>query len=128
MSMLFLLNDAMLNLGGVMKPPPMDLRQFGALSFAAIERLGAEMFAEDPLVHRNDPERAGRLALLIATKHPEVNAALFAAPAKGCSPEVVQVRYAALSLEAMAGLYAEHRSGGLTPFTADRQVWRRMAA
>ena len=126
--MLFLLNDAMLNLGTGLKAPPLDVRQMGALSFAAIERLGTEMFSEDPLIHRNDPERAARLAFLIATKHPEINAALFAAPAKGCAPELVQARYAALSLEAIAGLYAEHRAGGLTPFTADRQVWRRMAA
>jgi hypothetical protein len=126
--MLFLLNDVMLNLGAGLKPPPLDMRQMEALTFAAVERLGAEMFAEDPLIHRNDPERAGRLAFLIASKHPEVNAALFAAPQKGCAPTAVQVRYAALSLEAIAGLYAEHRCGGLTPFTADRQVWRRMAA
>ena len=126
--MLFLLNDVMLNLGGPMKPPPLDIKQMSALTFSAIERLGGEMFAEDPLLHRHDPERACRLALLLATKRPEINAALFAAPAKGCSPELVQVRYASLSLEAMAGLYAEHRAGGLTPFTADRQVWRRMAA
>ena len=126
--MLFLLNDAMLNLGLGLTPPPMNRRQMGALSFAAVERLGMEMFSEDPLIHRNDPERATRLAFLIATKHPEINAALFAAPVKGCAPEQVQVRYAALSLEAVAGLYAEHRNGALTPFTADRQVWRRMAA
>ena len=126
--MLFLLNDVMLNLGGPLKPPPLDIKQMSALTFSAVERLGAEMFAEDPLLHRHDPERACRLALLISTKRHDINAALCAAPAKGCSPELVQVRYASLSLEAMAGLYAEHRAGGLTPFTADRQVWRRMAA
>ena len=126
--MLFLLNDVMLNLGAGMRPPPLDARAMAALTFPAIEKMAKELYAQEPLLHRKDPERAARLALLIATKQPEVNAALFAAPAKGCSPELVQVRYVALSLETMAALYAEHRGGGLTPFTADRQVWRRMAA
>ena len=126
--MLFLLNDVILNLDAALKPPPLDARAMDALSLAAIERLGAELYAEEPLLHRKDEARAIRLALLIATKKSEINAALFAAPAKNCSPELVQVRYATLSLEAMAGLYAEHRANLLTPFTADRQVWRRMAA
>jgi hypothetical protein len=118
----------MLNLDAGIKPPPLDRRAMDALSLAAIERLGCEMYAQEPLLHRKDPERATRLALLIAGKNPEINAALFAAPAKNCSPELVQVRYANLSLEAIAGLWADHRAGALTPFTADRHVWRRMAA
>lgn len=126
--MLFLLNDVMLNLGAGVRPPPLDARAMAALSFPAIEKMAKELYAQEPLLHRKDPERAARLALLIASKQPEVNAALFAAPAKGCSPELVQVRYVALSLDMIAALYAEHRGGGLTPFTADRQVWRRMAA
>jgi hypothetical protein len=126
--MLFLLNDVMLNLGTAGAPPPLDARSMQALTFPAIERMGTEMYSQEPLLHRKDAERAARLAMLIAAKQPEVNGALFAAPSKGCSPDLVQVRYVSLSLEMLAALYAEHRGGGLTPFTADRQVWRRMAA
>ena len=126
--MLFLLNDVILNLDAGVKPPPLDRRAMEALSLGAIERLGTELYAQEPLLHRRDAERATRLALLIASKRPEINAALFAAPAKGCSPQTVQVRYATLSLEAMASLFSEHKAGALTPFTADRMVWRRMAA
>jgi len=126
--MLFLLNDVMLNLGTGMGPPPLDARSMLALSFPAIEKMGKELYAQEPLLHRKDPERAARLAMLIASKQPEVNGALFAAPSKGCSPELVQVRYVSLSLEMTGVLLAEHKAGGLTPFTADRQVWRRMAA
>ncbi len=126
--MLFLLNDVMLNLGTGSGPPPLDARSMNALTFPAIERMAKELYAQEPLLHRKDPERAARLALLIASKQPEVNGALFAAPSKGCSPELVQVRYVSLSLEMTAALFAEHKAGGLTPFTADRQVWRRMAA
>ena len=126
--MLFLLNDVMLNLDAGVAPPPLDPRAMDALSLAAIERLGCELYAQEPLLHRKDPERATRLALLITSKKPEINAALFAAPAKGCSPEAVAVRYAALSIEAMADLMNEQQARCLTPVVADRQVWRRLAA
>ena len=54
------------------------------------------MFAEDPLLHRNDPQRARRLAWLIHDRGPEVNAALFAAPAANCQPDLVEPRFCAL--------------------------------
>ena len=126
--MLFLLNDVILNLGAGVKAPPLDQRAMDALSFNAVACLAQEMFAADPLVHRRDPERAARLALLITRKQPEVNAALFVAPAAGCSPEAVVTRYAGLSIEAMANLLNEHKAGRLTPAVADSHVWKRMAA
>ena len=126
--MLFLLNDVILNLGAGVKEPPLDARAMQALSFNAVAGLAVEMFAAEPLAHRTDPERAARLALLITKKQPQVNAALFVAPARGCSPEAVTARYAGLSLEVMANLYAEHKAGRLTPAVADSHVWRRMAA
>ena len=126
--MLFLLNDVILNLGAGVTPPPLDLRAMDALSFNAIAALAQEMYAEEPLVHRTDEARAKRLALLIQRKQPTINAALFVAPAQGCSPDAVAVRYATLSIEAMSHLYAAHKGGTLTPALADSCVWRRMAA
>ncbi len=126
--MLFLLNDVILNVQPGAAATPLDTRMLQALSPAALTRLGQEMYAEEPLLHRNDTDRASRLALLIAAKTPEVNAALFAAPAKGCSPEAVAVRYASLSIDAMALLFMEQKRGTLTPVVADNQVWRRLAA
>ena len=126
--MLFLLNDTIVNLGAGVKEPPLDNRALQALSFNAVVALAQEMFAADPLMHRTDPERAARLALLITKKQPQVNAALFVAPARGCSPEAVTARYAGLSVEVMANLYTEHKAGRLTPAVADSHVWRRMAA
>ena len=126
--MLFLLNDVILNLGAGVKAPPLDQRAMDALPFNTVVALAQEMFAADPLLHRRDPERAARLALLISKKQPQVNAALFVAPAVGCSPEAVTARYAGLAIEAMANLYTEHRQGRLTPAVADSHVWRRMAA
>ncbi|MBW3558187.1 MAG: hypothetical protein KY449_00245 [Proteobacteria bacterium] len=125
--MLFLLNDVMLTLD-LRAKPPLDLRSLDALSLHAVTRLAQDMYAEEPLLHRRDPGRAQRLALLIATKSPEINAALFAAPAKGCSPQAVAVRYASLSIDVMADLQGEQNRRNLTPVIADRQVWRRLAA
>ena len=125
--MLFFLNDVVLTLDARAKPP-LDTRSLDALSPGALTRLAQEMYAEDPLLHQRQPERAKRLALLIAAKTPEINAALFAAPAKGCSPEAVAVRYASLSIDAMADLVTEQSARSLTPVRADKQVWRRLAA
>ena len=125
--MLFLLNDVVLNLDA-MAAPPLNTRSLEALSQHALTRLGQELYAERPLIHREDVARASRLALLIAAKTPEINAALFAAPAKGCSPEAVAVRYASLSIDAMATLFTQQQRGALTPLFADNQVWRRLAA
>ena len=125
--MLFLLNDVILTLD-VRKAPPLNPRSVDALSLDAITRLAQELYAEEPLLHRRDEARAMRLGLLIASKAPEVNAALFAAPVKRCSPQAVAVRYASLSIDAMSGLYMEHKTTGLSPVLADRRVWRRLAA
>ena len=126
--MLFLMNDAVLSLEGQDSPPPLPAERLRALSLSDVLKLGAELYAEKPLLHHEDPERAKRLALLVAAKAPQVNAALFVAPEKGCAPEAVISRLAELSIDVMAGLQTLKREGGLNPVTADRQVWRRLAA
>lgn len=125
--MLFLLNDVVLNLKAH-AAPPLNTKSLAALSPHALTRLGREMYAEEPLLHRRDLVRASRLALLITAKTPEINAALFVAPAKNCSPEAVAVRYCSLSIESMATLFVQQQRGGLTPVFADNEVWRRLAA
>jgi hypothetical protein len=126
--MLFLLNDRVLNLHTVSLAPPVAARRFSRLSHKFISELGAEMFAQEPLLHLNDPEKAARLAALIVAKTPEVNAALFVATAKGCPVEQVAVRYAQVSFEVMGLLYSRQQDGVLSHVEADRQVWRRLAA
>jgi hypothetical protein len=126
--MLFLLNDAMLDFRAETYHPPVDAARFDALSLSFVLKLGQEMFSESPLLHRDEPERARRLAMLIAAKAPEVNAALFVAPNKGCRPDQVITRLANLGLEVIMNLYSQDRIGALNPVTADREVWRRMAA
>jgi hypothetical protein len=126
--MLFLMNDRVLNLGdGPAREIPAG--RFDAISAAYAVKLGQELFAEYPMLHRELPERACRLACLLLAKAPEMNAALFVAPSAGCPPDQVITRFASLPVEVMASLRERDNSeGGLTPVQADREVWRRLAA
>lgn len=126
--MLFLLNDVVLNLAPTEVAPPVAVPRFRALSLGFVEKLGRELFAEEPLLHRFHLERARRLAGLILLKQPEINAALFVAPARGCDEKHVAVRYAQIGFEVMGLLYERQQQGALTTLEADRQVWRRLAA
>lgn len=126
--MLFLMNDAVLTLDTRAMSLPLEVQRFRSLSLSFVIELGQELFAEDPLLPHNNPEKAERLALLLAAKQPELNAALFVAPVAGCKPEEVTTRFCGLSFDVMAGLWARQNDGGLNPVTADREVWRRMAA
>lgn len=126
--MLFLMNEVVLNLDALDLAPPVAARRFAKLNLQFVSQLGAELFSEEPLLQRVAPDRAMRLAALIITKAPEVNAALFIAPAKGCPVDQVQSRYASIGFEVMGLLYDRQRHGSLTTLEADRQVWRRLAA
>ncbi len=126
--MLFLLNDVVLSFDHRDATPPLEAKRFRALTLGSVLRLGSEMFSIQPLLHREDPERARKLAMLIMAKHPEVNAALFVAPRQGCTPDTVVSRLAQVSIEIMGALQLRHSHGELTPVAADREVWRRMAA
>jgi len=126
--MLFLLNDRLLNFRPTDYRQPLDISRFHALSLPYVLKLGQELFAENPLLHHEDLEKAQRLALLIVSKAPDVNAALFVAPAKGCRPDEVTSRLASLSIDVVAALSLRDRHGELNPVTADREVWRRLAA
>ena len=126
--MLFLLNDVVFDLDEATPVSPADARRFEKLDLDYVLELGCELFAEDPLLHRTDPGRARRLAWLIADRSPEVNAALFAAPARNCAPELVEPRFCALPEAVMHQLNASDRLGALNAVSADRAVWNRMAA
>ncbi len=126
--MLFLMNDVVLSFDASELTPPMTRDRFAKLSLNYVGDLGRELFANEPLLHHKDPEKAMRLAALIVLKAPEVNAALFIAPGRGCRTEDVQVRYVQLGIEVMGTLLERQKSGALTNIEADRQVWRRLAA
>src|SRR5690606_1529782 len=126
--MLFLLNDVVFDLDETCPVTPGDARRFARLGLDSVLELGCELFAEDPLLHHNDPERARRLAWLIHDRSPEVNAALCAAPAAGCAPELVEPQFCALPAPVMRQLQARAARGRLDAVAADKAVWMRLAA
>lgn len=126
--MYFLLNDTVLNLQGEDLAAPALARRFASIGFDYVQTLGQELFAEQPMLQHEQPERAKKLAALINAKQPAINAALFIAPARGCPPAQVGVRFASLDLPTLANLQRAQASGMLDAVIADREVWRRLAA
>jgi len=126
--MLFLLNDTVLRLDGAVVDVRLGGQRIKSLDFPAILRMGQELYSREPLLQRTNPERARRLAVLIASKAPMINAALFVAPALDCPPSEVTVRFVACQFEVMAELYNLQRAGQLDAISADRKIWRRLAA
>lgn len=126
--MLFLLNDVVFDLDETCPVTPGDARRFEKLSLDYVLELGCEMFSEDPLLHQNDPQRARRLAWLIHDRSPDVNAALFAAPAAGCNPDLVEPQFCALPDMVMRQLKTRASKGKLDAVAADKAVWMRLAA
>ncbi len=57
-----------------------------------------------------------------------MNAALFVSPARGCPADHVTARFCALPIETLAALHQKNQDGLLDAQTADREVWRRLAA
>lgn len=119
------MNDAVLELDARRIKLPV---RFRSLSLPFVIQLGQEIYAQHPRLQHTDPDRAKRLAMLLATREAGLNAALFVAPAEGCPPADVAVRFCNLSIDVMAGLYARQNEGALTAVACDRQVWRRLAA
>ena len=56
--MLFLLNDTVINLSLDPSEMPLDPMRFRALNLNHVIQLAAELYSEEPMLHRDDPERA----------------------------------------------------------------------
>ncbi len=125
--MYFLLNDVVLTIELQVLTPPMIARRFSALTLDCVQKLGQEIYAEEPRLQHRRLERAKRLAALIISKAPDVNAALFVAPSRGCRFDHVAVRLASLDVTLLARLHAEQQSGRLTSAVADKLVWAQAA-
>ena len=126
--MMFLLNDVIFNLTAENFALPPAAGPVSKISMDKITRLGAELFSATPQLPRDKPDVALKLIGLIVAKATSVNAALFVAPAKGCSPSNVTVRYASLSFDILGDLASQQAKGNLTSPYADSHVWGRLAA
>ena len=128
--MLFLLNDTVLTLDAETLSAAKSKSAAAPLRFDFISaKMGQELFSDDPLIHKNRLERAKRLAALIVSKAPTVNAALFLAPVRGCATDQVAYRATLRSISRSSAAWPPARTTGvLTTVEADRSVWKRLAA
>lgn len=126
--MLFLLNDVVFDLDETCPVAAGEKRRFERLDFDFVLELGCELFSESPMLQRDDPVRARRLAWLIADRSPGVNAALFAAPEQDCAPDLVEPRFCTLPATVIHSLHMRAHEGRLDTIAADRAVWNRLAA
>ncbi|HEY5072476.1 MAG TPA: hypothetical protein VII63_10645 [Caulobacteraceae bacterium] len=126
--MLFLLNDVVLDLTKAELSPGEAAHRYRRLSLDYVESLGAELFADCPRLQKTDPDRAVRLATMIVAIAPRINAALFVSPALGCDPLEVSARFDRVGLEVLDQLRRDQNDGKSIGFSADRAVWRRLAA
>jgi hypothetical protein len=123
--MLFLMNDTILDFGLRAIIPPQEEGRLRLTSYADILNEGARMFRENPKFHLTDPDAAKRLAALIVAKAPQANAALFDTTPKGAGP-MLKPYVVSVSIEVLANLYTEFKTGRLTKDLVDRHVWSRL--
>jgi len=123
----FLLNDVVLNVESDHMMHPLDAERFSALSIDYIAQLGKEMFAEDAMAHRSNPERARRLCYLIHLKMPRVNAAQFYVTATG-DPMAVDTDFQSINEMVLSMMLQQQTAGMLDARKVDAAVWHRMAA
>jgi uncharacterized protein (DUF433 family) len=126
--MLFLLNDVVLDLAKAELSPGEAAHRYRRLNLDYVESLGAELFADYPTLQTSDPERALRLAAMITAVAPRFNAALFVAPSFGCDPKEVDARFDRVELSVLDELRRDQADGRPIAVSADREVWRRLAA
>jgi hypothetical protein len=124
----FLLNDLVLELDPSRMMHPLEAERFEALSLDYIAQLGKEMFAQDPQAHRQNPERARRLAYLIQLKMPRVNAVQFFAMSNQGRVEDIDASFKSLNEMVVGMMYQEQMAGALNASKVDQAVWHRQAA
>jgi hypothetical protein len=124
----FLLNDVVLDVDSDHMMHPLDAERFSALSIDYIAQLGKEMFAEDAMAHRSDPERARRLCYLIRLKMPSINAAQFFVSRADGNAEAVETDFQSINEMALGMMLQQQSSGMLDARKVDAAVWHRLAA
>ena len=126
--MLFLLNDWVHNLAPEELQLPLDDSTMAAVRTDIVSGLCAELFVAEPLLHRNNPERAKRVIALVLAKVPTINAALFLPAYPGCPVGEVSCRFAEIGFDVLSRLMIGQNQGRDTGYEAEREVWRRLAA
>lgn len=126
--MLFLLNDVVLTIDLEELASPAVATSLRTMSLNQIIQLGREMFAESPRLQHLSQSGPIRLATLITAKQPDINAALFSAPAVGCPPQAVVCRVASLGIELIHDLKGYQDRRTMSKVMADFHVWGKLRA
>ena len=126
--MLFLLNDVVFKLDPPCPAPLRDESRFEPLDLDAVIELACELFSEHTELQHSHPERARRLAWLLAHVSDGLNAALFTAPEAGCDPDLVEPRFCMLPQPMIRHLDERASRGGLTEAMTHSEVWGLIAA
>jgi len=133
--MLFLFNDALLELGdahevALERGQAMGLNALALRNLRMGQVMGMvkEWVWDRPALAKSDPDSALFLAALIAWKTNEANALLAVAPQGAKSAAQVQVRLASVSLVTMAQLQDLKDNGRLSGQMANMAVWAQAGA
>jgi hypothetical protein len=123
--MLFLMNDTILDFSLRAVIPPKEEGKLRSTTYLDILKEGAQMFRDKPNFYLTDSAAAKRLAALIVAKAPQANAALFDITQTGKGP-MIKPYVVSLSIEVLAGLYADFKEDKLTRELVQRRVWSRL--
>jgi len=132
--MLFLFNDALLDLGDAHEAALTRGEALGLnaltlrnMRMGQVVKLVREWVWERPQLAQSDPESALFLSALVAWKTNEANALMAVAPQGAASSAQVQVRLASVSLVTMQQLMDLRDQGKLSGQMANMAVWSQTA-
>ena len=125
---LFLLNDCVLELEPRALATPQVAASLAHLTLADAITVAKEAFAAEPQLQLKAVQRAQKAALMLMLKQPEINAALFIAPAQHCRIQDVAVRFASVAAETLFEIKGLQDRGKLTAGIVNAHVWSRAPA
>ncbi len=121
--MLFLMNAVVLEFEAGRLAQPAIAGHLARLSFEQVLDLTTEAFAMNPRLPAGNMAESQKLALMIALKQPQVNAALVLTPGRPCSPAEISIKFANLGAELLMQLKGLQASGRLDAAAANNLVW-----
>lgn len=123
--MLYLFNDAVVEVDRISALPPEALRGIAGLNLDGVLGMVADMVRRDPDFPRNDPAKTRRVAQMLLYRAPQMNAALIV-PGRDGQPG--EARMLSLGVKVIHDLHHLHGAGALTLDLVRREVWTRAAA
>lgn len=118
--MLYLFNDAVVEVDRISTLPPEVLRGIAGLNLDGLLGVVADMVRREPDFARSNPAKARRVAQMLLLRAPQMNAALIL-PAQDGRPG--EARMLSLGVKIIHDLHHLHLAGALTLDLVRRDVW-----